>query len=161
MGKFLFFLFLSGLAFPVLAQETDRAPHSCSEHIDSNRASIDIAKNFIYDLADLNIATDIVLSQHVLIREADDDMLDYLMASLEEIRLNLMSKNVDDIQFVRYTDMPRREISDIDTEGKDVTNMYFLRYRKRQMTALYVEDGKIASFSLVSKGNSKAHFVTY
>ena len=123
--------------------------------------SLDIAKNFIYDLADLNIATDIVLSQHVLIREPNDDMLDYLLASLEEIRLNLMSKNVDDIQFVRYTDMPRREISDIDTEDKDVTNMYFLRYRKRQMTALYIEDGKIASFSLVSKGNGKAHFVTY
>lgn len=161
MEKFLFFLFLSGLVLPVLSQETDRAPHSCCEDIDSNRASIDIAKNFIYDLADLDIATDIVLSQHVLIKEADDEMYDYLLASLDEIRLNLMSKNVGDIQFIRYTDMPKREIRDIDTEEKDVENMFFLHYRKRQMSALYIENGRIASFTLVSKGNNKAHFVTY
>lgn len=157
---FLYVIFVFCTAHHATGQERDSV-HLTMDEPQPIPNSLDIAKNFIYDLAAMNIAVDVILSQHVLVKEADDEMYDFLLASLDEIRLNLMSKNVGDIQFIKYTDMPRREVSDIDTEGKDVANMYFLRYRKRQMTSLYIEQGKIASFTLVSKGNNKAHFVTY
>ncbi len=123
--------------------------------------SIQTAQQFIADLANPKLALDIVLSKHVLVQDADDEMYDYLLASLAEIRLNLLSKRVEDIRYVSYNEMPRKEVADIDTEGKDTSDMVFLYSGKRQMTALLTQNTKIASFTLVSKGGNRAHFVTY
>lgn len=134
----------------------------CSEAIAEQEVKpIEIVKNFIYDLADPDIAEDVVLSQHVLTTNMDAELLDYLIASLQEIRINLLSKNLEDIHFLNYRDLPSKETADIDPEGKDVGNMFFLKHKSRQVVALYVDQGKIASFTLVSKGRNKAHFVTY
>ncbi|MCL7988907.1 hypothetical protein M8998_13230 [Sphingobacterium sp. lm-10] len=128
---------------------------------ESSRRSIGVAQQFIRDLDNTNLALDIVLSKHVLVQDADDEMYDYLMASLAEIRLNLQSKRLNEIRFVPYADMSRKDVADIDPEGMNTADMIFLYYGKRQLTALYVEKNKIASFTLVSKGNNRAHFVTY
>ena len=120
-----------------------------------------IIKSFIQDLANENKAADVILSQYIVVEEPSDEKYDYLEVSLQEIRINLISKKIDDIAYIPFHQMPRKDIRDIDTEGLDTTSMYFLYYKKRQMLAIYVEKGKIGSFTLVSKGNNKAHFVLY
>src|SRR5690606_36450149 len=120
-----------------------------------------LIQSFIGDLADHNKAIDVILSQHVLVNHPSDELYDYLEASLMEIRINLMTKKIDDIAYTSYDNMPHREVRDIDPEGLCTNNMYFLHHKKRQMLAVYVEDGKIGSFTLVSKGGNKAHFVRY
>lgn len=122
---------------------------------------IELLKDFIHDLSDENISVDVILSQYIAVNNPSDEGYDYLEVSLEEIRLNVLYKNKDEIQYTNYIDMPRNAVSDIDPEGLDTKKMYFLNYRKRQMLAAYIENGKIASFTLVSKGNNKAHFVRY
>lgn len=148
------------LSLPAKGQVADSS--CCAEPVKEQTADpMKVVNDFIYDLADPNIALDVILSKHVLITKSDDELLDYLIASLQEIRLNLMSKNLNDIQFLNYRDLPRKETADIDPEGKNTAYMFFLRHRTRQVVALYVDQGKIASFTLVSKGRNKAHFVTY
>ncbi|MFD1768497.1 hypothetical protein [Sphingobacterium suaedae] len=117
---------------------------------------------FIRDIADPAIRADIILSQHVLIEETDThEGYDYLEASIEEIRVNLQTKNINDIHYIPFHELPKRETRDIDPEGKPTNRMYFLQYKNRQMLAIYVAQDKIASFTLVSKGDKIAHFVTY
>ena len=120
-----------------------------------------ILKTFITKLADENIATDVILSQYLIIEEPSDDMYDYLEVSLDEIRINLMSKNIDEINYIPYNKMPNKEIKDIDLENLNPNDVYFLHYKERQMLAIYLENGKIGSFTLVANGNGKAHFVLY
>ncbi|NGM60377.1 hypothetical protein G5B30_00470 [Sphingobacterium sp. SGG-5] len=120
-----------------------------------------IIQSFIADLADNNKAIDVILSQHVLVQHPSDELYDYLEASLMEIRINLMTKRIEDIAYTPYSNMPPKEIRDVDPEGLCTHNMYFLHHKKRQMLAVYVEEGKIGSFTLVSKGGNKAHFVRY
>ncbi|WP_033564808.1 hypothetical protein [Sphingobacterium sp. SYP-B4668] len=128
----------------------------------SNNSDIPYLKRFVHDLSVDSIATDVLLSQYVTIKqEVDDDYLDYLIASLDEVRLNIQNKNTKEIQYLNWTQIPKKETRDIDPEGLDTNNMYFLKYKNRQVVAIYLEDGKIASFTLVSKGNKVAHFVTY
>ncbi len=122
---------------------------------------IAVIQSFIADLADDSKAIDVVLSQHLLIQNPSDELYDYLEVSLQEVRINLMTKRAEDIIYTPYSSMPRKEIIDIDPEGLDIQNMYFLHYKKRQMLAVYVENNKIGSFTLVSKGGRKAHFVKY
>ncbi|MFD2553332.1 hypothetical protein [Sphingobacterium tabacisoli] len=118
-------------------------------------------QSFIRDLANENKAVDIILSQYLIVENPSDEIYDYLEVSLEEVRINLMTKNLEEIDYIPYSKMPKKEIRDIDPEGLDTDNMYFLHYRKRQMLAVYLENGKIGSFTLVSKGNNLAHFVLY
>ncbi|QQT24271.1 hypothetical protein [Sphingobacterium spiritivorum] len=119
-------------------------------------------RKFVHDLSVDSIATDVLLSQYVTVnKEVDDDYLDYLVVSLDEVRLNIQNKNINEIEYLNWNQIPKKETRDIDPEGLDVNNMYFLKYKGRQVVALYLENGKIASFTLVSKGNRTAHFVTY
>ncbi|GAA4516564.1 MULTISPECIES: hypothetical protein [Sphingobacterium] len=122
---------------------------------------LQLIKQFIAELANENKRADVVLSQYVQVNNPGEELYDYLEASLEEIRINLMTKNIEDIQYIPYAQMPRKEIKDIDLEGLNSDNIYFLKYRGRHLLALYVEKDKIASFTLVSKGYNKAHFVLY
>lgn len=125
-------------------------------------ADINLIKDFIHQVAIDSIRPDLILSQHVLLEEtASDEQYDYLEASIEEIRLNLQTKNLDEIEYLPYNSLPRKETNDIDPEGKPTDRMYFLKYKKRQMLAVYIEEDKIASFTLVSKGNNRARFITY
>lgn len=123
--------------------------------------SRDIATDFIYDLNDNEIALDVILSKWVIVNEPSDELYDYLEVSLEEIRLNLNSKNIDQIEIRNYSELPRKEVRDIDPEDLDVDHMYFVYYKNRLVTSIYVDGDKIGSFTLVSKGNEMAHFVTY
>ena len=122
---------------------------------------IAIIQSFISDLADNDKAIDVILSQHIRIQQPSDELYDYLEASLMEIRINLITKRIEDIAYTPYSNMPPKEIRDVDPEGLCTHNMYFLHHKKRQMLAVYVEEGKIGSFTLVSKGANKAHFVRY
>lgn len=107
-------------------------------------------------------AADVVLNQYVWIPESlTDENFDYLTASIEEIRLNLQTKQLADIQIIPYASVSRQETRDIDLEGKASNDVYFLKHKNRQMLGIYVEGEKIASFTLVAKGNQVAHFVTY
>ncbi len=121
----------------------------------------DVATDFIYDLNDNEIALDVILSKWVIVNEPSDELYDYLEVSLEEIRLNLNSKNIEQIEIKNYAELPRKEVRDIDPEDLDVDNMYFVYYKNRLVTSVYIEGDKIGSFTLVSKGNEMAHFVTY
>ncbi len=120
-----------------------------------------VATDFIYDLNDNEIALDVILSKWVIVNEPSDELYDYLEVSLEEIRLNLNSKNIEQIEIKNYAELPRKEVRDIDPEDLDVDNMFFVYYKNRLVTSVYVEGDKIGSFTLVSKGNEMAHFVTY
>lgn len=123
---------------------------------------IALIKNFIFDIADETLRADVILSRHVLLEKTEtDEEYDYLEASIEEIRINLQPKNPDEIAYIPFHALPKRETRDIDPEGKPTDKMYFLRYKNRQMLAVYIAQDKIASFTLVSKGDNKAHFVTY
>lgn len=129
--------------------------------VDSNEVDTKVVKSFIAQLADPDIATDIILSQYLVIEEPSDEIYDYLEVSLEEIRINLLTKKIDDIEYIPYHKMARKEIKDIDLEGLDPNRVFFLYYKKSQMLALYLENGKVASFTLVANGQGKAHFVLY
>lgn len=127
----------------------------------SSKENLSLVKNFIHDLANDQNALDVILSQYVTVNDPSDEMYDYLEVSLQEIRINLMTKKLENIQYKTFTQLPRKEVKDIDPEDMDVNNMYFLYHKDRLVTSIYVEDGKIASFTLVSKGEEMAHFVTY
>lgn len=127
----------------------------------TRKDDLQIIQNFIYDLADDNIQTDVILSQHIIVNNPNDELYDYLEVSLDEIRINLLSKNLNDIQYRSFAEMPRKDVRDIDLEDRDSNRVYFLHYKNRQVLAVYLEQDKIASFTLVSKGNNKAHFVMY
>lgn len=131
------------------------------DSIPSPPDDLKIIKSFIADLANDDIRTDVILSQYIIVKNPDDELYDYLEVSLEEIRINLISKRIPDIQYTPFHQMPRREIMDIETDHLDSNRIYFLHYKRRQMLAIYLEQDKIASFTLVSKGNNKAHFVLY
>lgn len=129
---------------------------------DKQERDIRIIKDFLLDVADENIRPDLILSKHVRITEtSSNEEYDYLEASIDEIRLNLQTKNIQEIAYIPFQSLPKKEVRDIDPEGKPIENMYFLRYKNRQMLAIYIEEDKIASFTLVSKGDKVAHFVTY
>lgn len=126
---------------------------------DSNLA---IVKKFVTALNDPNIATDVILSQHIIIiKKLTDEYFEYLEASLNEVRLNIQMKDISQIQYLNYHQLPKKETRDIDLEGKNASNIYFLKIKDRLIVSLYLEADKIASFTLVSKGNNLAHFVTY
>lgn len=131
------------------------------EQMESNFNSLDIATDFIYDLNNKEIPLDVILSKWVNVEEPSDELYDYLEVSLEEIRLNLTSKNIDQIEIKNYSQLPRKEVRDIDPEGLNVNDMYFIYYKNRLVTSIYVEGDKIGSFTLVSKGDERAHFVLY
>lgn len=138
------------------------SPYIFAQNQDSiKQDDIQVIKNFIADLGDENIAVDVVLSQYIKVDHPSNEKYDYLEVSLEEVRINLLYKNIADIQYIPYANMPRKEVRDIDPEKLDINRMYFLQYKKRQVLAVYIDKDKIASFTLVSKGNNLAHFVTY
>lgn len=120
-----------------------------------------ILRTFITQVAEDSIAYDVILSQYMIIENPNNDIYDYLEASLGEIRVNLMSKKLEEISYIGYHNMPKKDIKDIDIEDLNPNNIYFLYYKNRQMLALYLEEGKIASFTLVANGKGKAHFVLY
>src|SRR5690606_7811188 len=127
----------------------------------SSANSIDIVYDFIDDLNNTQIALDVILSKSVIVNQPSDELYDYLEASLEEIRLNLIYKNIELVTVKNFNELPRRDVRDIDPEGLDVNNMFFVYYKDRLVVSLYVEKNKIGSFTLVSKGDDMAHFVTY
>ena len=131
------------------------------DSIPTKEHDLHILKNFINDLANDEIRADVILSKYVIIENANDELYDYLEVSLDELRINLLSKKIEDIQYIPFAQMPRKDIRDIDLEELDSNRVYFLHYRNRQVVALYLAQDKIASFTLVSKGNNKAHFVLY
>ncbi len=151
----LYFLLLLG---PLVTSAQIEHDDQTEEYTFNSR---DIATDFIYDLNDNEIALDVILSTWVIVNEPSDELYDYLEVSLEEIRLNLNSKNIDQIEIKNYSELPRKEVRDIDPEDLDVDNMYFVYYKNRLVTSIYVDGDKIGSFTLVSKGNEMAHFVTY
>ena len=131
------------------------------DSITTSKNDLEILKSFVQDLANEEIRSDVILSQYVIVENPNDELYDYLEVSLDEIRINLMSKNIEDIRYTSFHQMPRKDIRDIDLEQLDSNRIYFLHYRNRQIAAIYLEQDKIASFTLVSKGNNKAHFVLY
>lgn|GEM_PF-146142 len=120
-----------------------------------------LVHSFIQDLANPTMATDILISQYLTVQHPSEELYDYLDASLQEIRINLSTKNLEEIQHISYLQMPKKEVNDIDLEGNLPTKIYFIKYQGRIVTSLLINENKIASFTLVSKGNRKAHFVTY
>lgn len=117
---------------------------------------------FINNLADDSIALDIILSQDVqLDTNIQDEMIDYLIASLQEIRLNLQLKDISKLDITPFKSLPRKETKDIDLESHDPDAIYFVRYNNKLVFPLLLSQNKIQSFTLVSKGGNKAHFVTY
>jgi len=150
----LYFLLLTSPLISFAQVEND-------ENQETSTNSKDVAWDFIYDLNDNEIPYDVILSKWVIVNEPSDELYDYLEVSLEEIRLNLSFKNIEQIEIKSYNELPRKEIRDIDPEGLNVNNMFFIYYKNRLVTSIYVEGDKIGSFTLVSKGNEMAHFVTY
>lgn len=144
---------LSLLCFVAFAQE------SPAEKEKNNPTAL--LKSFIEELANPNIAPDVIMSQYVLIAQPNDEIYDYLEARLEEIRINLLSKDIENIVYTTFQEVPRKETKDIDLEGLNADNIYFLYYNHKQLLGVYIKDNQIASVSLVSKGNNKAHFVLY
>ena len=130
-------------------------------NLDSVNTDHSVLQAFISQLADQDIAVDIIMSQYMNIEQPTADIYDYLEVSLEEIRINLMTKNIADILYIPYNKMAKKDIKDIDIEGLNSNDIYFLYYKNRQMLALYLEDNKVASFTLVANGKGKAHFVLY
>lgn len=117
---------------------------------------------FVKNLANDSIAIDIILSQNVYMSDnIEDDMIDYLIASLQEMRLNLQLKNISKLDIVPFKSLPRKETKDIEIETHKADNIYFVRYNNKLVFPLLISQNKIHSFTLVSKGNKKAHFVTY
>ena len=149
--RFILSLFIIIQTVQVFAQDS----------IPSKENDLKIIKNFINDLANQEIRTDVILSQHILVNNSSGELYDYLEVSLQEIRINLLSKNLEDILYRSYDQMPPKEVRDIDLENIDSKRVYFLYYKNRQVCAFYLVNDKIASFTLVSKGNNKAHFVLY
>ncbi len=158
MKHYLLYILLISSPFYGLAQTEQE---SAMKYQDSAKNSLNIVKEFIADLSNNEIALDVILSKWVIVNEPSDELYDYLEVSLEEIRLNLNSKNLAQIQFRNYNELPKKDVRDIDSEGMNINNMYFLYYRNRLVTSLYVDAGKIGSFTLVSKGGEMAHFITY
>ena len=121
-----------------------------------------IIHHFMETIAQDELRADVILSQQVLLeKEFDSDTFDYLEASIDEIRLNIQLKELSQIDYIPFDKLSRQETRDIDTEGKPTNKMYFLKYKGRLLLSIYIEKAKIASFTLVSKGDNKAHFVTY
>lgn len=119
-------------------------------------------KKFVAALYDQSLATDVILSQYITInKELTDEYFEYLEASLNEVRLNIQMKDSNQIQYINYYQLPKKETRDIDLEGKNANHIYFLKVKDRLVVSLYLDSGKIGSFTLVSKGNNLAHFVTY
>ncbi|WP_343563543.1 hypothetical protein [Sphingobacterium sp.] len=124
--------------------------------------NITVLKKFVHRLNDTNLATDIILSQDILTaKNLDEDQQEYLLASIDEIRINVQSKDISKLEFINFLQAGRKETYDIDLEGIDPKQVYFVRYLNRFVFAAVIQDKKIASFTLVSKGNNKAHFVFY
>ena len=149
--RIIFSLFIVFQSFTGYAQ-TD----TTQQHTD-----LPVIKDFVEMLSNDTVQTDVILSNFIIVENPNDELYDYLLASLQEIRINLMSKNIEQIEYTSFNEMPRKEIQDIDLENLNANHIYFLHYKKRQMLALYLKENKIASFTLVSKGNNKAHFVLY
>lgn len=120
-----------------------------------------LLRTFVQQLKDQTVPVDIIISQHLIVEHPSDDLYDYLEASLEEIRLNLQSKDLNAIIYTPILKAPRKEIRDIDLGMLNPDEVYLLFYQKRQFLALYLRDGKVASFTLVSNGKGKAEFVLY
>lgn len=121
-----------------------------------------LIKKFVAALYNPSTATDVILSQYVTInKELTDEYFEYLEASLNEVRLNIQMKDSNQIQYINYYQLPKKETRDIDLEGKNANHIYFLKVKDRLVVSLYLDSGKIGSFTLVSKGNNLAHFVTY
>ncbi len=121
-----------------------------------------VLKRFVQRLHDPDLATDIILSQDLITsKKLDEDLQDYLLASIDEIRINVQSKDINQLEYLSFAQAGRKETSDIDLEGIDPQQVYFVKYLKRFVFAAVIRDKKIASFTLVSKGNNKAHFVFY
>ena len=120
-----------------------------------------ILHKFVDELANVNRATDIILSQQIIVSNPSAELYDYLEVSLEEIRLNLQYKNIEDLEFVSFNKMPSKRLREIDTENLNTDNIYFIQHKGKHVIAVYLEDNKIASFTLVSKGKNKAQFIFY
>ncbi|MGE8428225.1 MAG: hypothetical protein ACN6O7_10125 [Sphingobacterium sp.] len=121
-----------------------------------------VLKRFVQRLHDPSLATDIILSQDLITsQKLNEDLQEYLLASIDEIRINVQSKNINQLEYLSFAQAGRKETSDIDLEGIDPQQVYFVKYLKRFVFAAVIRDRKIASFTLVSKGNNKAHFVFY
>ncbi|KKO90855.1 hypothetical protein AAW12_12955 [Sphingobacterium sp. Ag1] len=121
-----------------------------------------VLKRFVHRLHDPNLATDIILSQDLITsKKMDEDLQEYLLASIDEIRINVQSKDIKQLEYLSFAQAGRKETSDIDLEGIDPQQVYFVKYLRRFVFAAVIRDEKIASFTLVSKGNNKAHFVFY
>lgn len=121
-----------------------------------------VLKKFVQRLNDADLATDIILSQDIITaKNLDEDQQEYLLASIDEIRINVQSKDINKLEYINFVEAGRKETYDIDLEGIDPQQVYFVRYLKQFVFAAVIRDKKIASFTLVSKGNNKAHFVFY
>lgn len=149
--RFIFSFIIIMQSWAVLAQNNSS----------TSKDDLQIIRNFVNDMVNEDIKTDVILSQYIIVENPNDELYDYLQVSLDEVRINLWSKKIDDIRYTEYANMPRKDVRDIDIENIDPNRVYFLHYRNRQVLAVYLEHDKIASFTLVSKGDNKAHFVLY
>lgn len=121
-----------------------------------------IIDTFIKELGDEETPLDVILSQYIeMSSKIDDDMIDYLIASLQEIRLNLQIKDIEKLEILTYDQLPAKERKYIDLADKQTDSMYFIHYNKKNVFSLYLQNGKIFSFTLVSNEHNKVHFVTY
>lgn len=148
-----FFIFTIGsLAF---SQETET---KSSTGFDTE----DFIRGFIEDLSDDSVALDIILSQKVnLSDEINREKIDYLIASLQEIRFNLQLKDSGKINVIPFAKLSQQEKRKIDLEKHSPENVYFIQHNKKNIFAILLGDKKVSSFTLVSKGKNLSHFVTY
>lgn len=124
--------------------------------------NIPVLKNFVQRLNNPDLATDVILSQDLITAKTiDNDLQEYLLASIDEVRINVQSKDIEKFEYLNFLQAGRKETNDIDLEGINPQQVYFVRYLKRFVFAAVVLDNKIASITLVSKGNNQAHFVFY
>lgn len=124
--------------------------------------NVTVLKQFVHRLNDTNLATDIILSQDILTgKNLDEDQQEYLLASIDEMRINVQSKDINKLEYINFIQAGRKETFDIELEGIDPKQVYFVRHLNRFVFATVIRNKKIASFTLVSKGNNKAHFVFY
>ncbi|WP_294184059.1 hypothetical protein [Sphingobacterium sp.] len=150
--KLLLFLFISCIVIQ----------SSFAQEQQIGNENIVVLKRFVHRLHDPTLATDVILSQDLITSEKQEkDMQEYLLASIDEVRINIQSKDINKLEYLSFDQAGRKETSDIDLESIDPQQVYFIKYLKRFVFAVVIRDKKIASLTLVSKGNNKAHFVFY
>ncbi|MGE8379746.1 MAG: hypothetical protein ACN6PN_15380, partial [Sphingobacterium sp.] len=65
--------------------------------------NVTVLKQFVHRLNDTNLATDVILSQDILTgKNLDEDQQEYLLASIDEMRINVQSKDISKLEYINF-----------------------------------------------------------